>query len=522
MTVLPSAHRRSVAAAMPRNPGEVSFAWIAAFLTVSYTVAYFAHPAAPGRSSEFPLGWLGWWDQSKYIESAKAFGKWDLSPTSHWYPFGYDLLIAPFTLVSQSHAFFLPGLIFLILSSWLFLEIASRYGLSRWLSIVALAIGLCPSWMVFKQHAIPWNTSLGMLLFMVVSYAYVRLVIEGAHWLHSALLGGAAAALVFTRPADVVALAPFAIHAAFIVGGQLTRSDGRKKGLAAVLCAALAFFVVAVAGATLHVLIHGWGASEYMRHSSRFSLIPAMIPFRAYVMLISPIEFFGSGIGIIPYMPWVGLGLLGLVYTGFSKREFAALNISAAVLIAVYLSYPDWWPGNVWRFNLIHYLVWPLLLCGLFALSMVQQLFSAGRRGYILVAAVIPVALGLVFKYSAAEVTVNQTDRHEKYVTVTLAEPQSFIAGKVTHPATWKITVDYQKYIEIDGKRLFNLYDYHSIPTKDGFNFVFNTAQFGREITISAPSDSTFAKDVTITPLRGVVALRMPGDWAIPDDWLMP
>src|SRR5690348_2254945 len=61
----------------------------ALLLAIFYTLQYLSYSALPGNQPAFPLGWWGWFDQSKTLESAKAFAHGDLAAVHHWYPLGY-------------------------------------------------------------------------------------------------------------------------------------------------------------------------------------------------------------------------------------------------------------------------------------------------------------------------------------------------------------------------------------------------------------------------------------------------
>ena len=97
----------------------------ALLLCVIYTLAYFYHPATPGNSPEFPLGWWGWFDQGEYIKSARAFLTLDFSPAQHFYPPLYPALGALGLVASAGHPFFFTNLLLLLLSFYCFCRFAS-------------------------------------------------------------------------------------------------------------------------------------------------------------------------------------------------------------------------------------------------------------------------------------------------------------------------------------------------------------------------------------------------------------
>ena len=85
-------------------------------LTVIYFLGYLHNPARPSPSAPFPEGWWGWFDQSKYLQSAQALAHLDLSPSSHWYPLGYAILGAPFVWMGN-HVYLIPALLCLLITA---------------------------------------------------------------------------------------------------------------------------------------------------------------------------------------------------------------------------------------------------------------------------------------------------------------------------------------------------------------------------------------------------------------------
>jgi hypothetical protein len=495
------------------SSARCNFACVATVLFVAYTITYFGLGAAPGNNPASPLGWLGWWDQSQYFRSAKAFAELNFSVSEHWYPIGYDLVLAPFILLAKSHAFYLPDLAFLLCIAASFLEIARVYGLPRGLALATLAIGLAPSAIVFQQYAIPWNTTMGAAILTGAALTYIRIVDSGLSAKRGACLGALGALLAFTRPSDGFALVPLALHVAWI---GLRRPDGK-----AIATSLAAFILVFGAGFAIYLCIYGLHASPYMQQSARIGLRWALIPFRAYVMLISPAGFFGGGIGLIPLMPWAAIGFIGVFYTAVSRRSYAALNVSVIVFVCNYLSYPDFWPGNIWRFLAVHYLCWALLMSALFGVVMVVDLFRS--RSLLRVGAVLaPVVIGLAFEYAAIDVPFDGPERTDRALTVHLPQPQFISGGHVAASAGWNLLFDESQHIDVDGRRLINGADYHAIPAGGGFNFVFTTPHLSHSITVSAPSGTSFGPSAEIVLFRGALRVRGLSDWKGPKNHFMP
>jgi hypothetical protein len=490
-----------------------NFAVVAAAISTVYSIAYLSFPSLPGNRIEHPLGWLSWWDQSRYYASAKAFSSWNLVPSEHWYPFGYDLLVAPFASVMRQHAFFLPDLGCLLITSWLFLRMSERYGLPRWAQLLTLAIGLCPSLFVFLQYVIPWNTTLTAALLTSISYVYMRIVDRGLLTSNGPILAALTGSLIFTRPSDCLALVPIATHVAVV---------GLKRGNIKAIAASVAAFVATFgAGLWLYLAIYGWQKSEYMLGMETMGLPIETIPLKAYEMFVSPTEFFGGGIGIIPFMPWVVIGLIGLFYTIFSQPRFCAINITVVLFICIYLAFPDLWPGNIWYNKCIHYFVWPLLMCALFGAVMLRDIWRSPSI-LRLAAVLIPVIAVAAFKYARVDIPIEDLRRTDNMLAVRLAAPSRINGGHVSASISPDDSRDLGHYVEVDGNRLQNIYDYHIATSKDGFYFVFNRPQVGETISVSAPANVSFGANARITPFSGAIELRTLSDWKGAADRFMP
>jgi hypothetical protein len=72
-------------------------------LTAVFLIAHSHYTGLPAAGAETG-GWRGWADQSRYIEAARAWAAWDLTPARHWYPPGYPLMGAPFLRITPHDA----------------------------------------------------------------------------------------------------------------------------------------------------------------------------------------------------------------------------------------------------------------------------------------------------------------------------------------------------------------------------------------------------------------------------------
>ena len=129
-------------------------------LTGLFLWSYFSMPALPGQSTVFPLGWWGWFDQGKYLESARGLAAHDLAGGRHWYPMGYAVLGAPFVEWGfAGHPFVLVDLGCLLLTLWGFTVFARGVGVSGVVAAVVFVGSVAWDRQMFGEWAIPWNST---------------------------------------------------------------------------------------------------------------------------------------------------------------------------------------------------------------------------------------------------------------------------------------------------------------------------------------------------------------------------
>lgn len=355
----------------------------AAVLTLAYLWSYFSAQGLPGNLSG-SIGWWNWFDQGKTLESARAFGSWDLSATRHWYPPGYSLLGAPFIGAGlRAHPFVLVDLACLLAAFGAFLGFASTCGLPRPAAAVLFTGAvLWPPQMA--EWAIPWNSTPAAALMWGVLAAC-------GQWLagqrRPVLLGALAAAMPAFRPTDT---GPVAVCLLWVLVADWRAGTLRARSLAMLL---LGVVLAAVPQLVLHVLIHGPHPSGYMVQSRAIGFTPYDFPWKAYVLLADPTPWFTDGAGMLQRLPWMALGLAGIIPALLRGRATGLLAAALCAHGAVYLSYLDLLPTGLWRYNNIHYWKWTgpgyALLAWLLVLDLVRwrrALPSYAAAGSLLVA----------------------------------------------------------------------------------------------------------------------------------------
>jgi hypothetical protein len=347
-------------------------AWGALLLVLFYVADYLGYPALPGNNAQYPLGWWGWFDQSKFLESAHALARFDFSPTQHWYPLGYALLGAPFARTMPVHPFFFVDLASLLVAYVAFITFARRCGIGpRWSAILfILAAAADP--VLFRQWVIPWNTS-PLAAVMWLLFATAAAHIQGER--HPICLGVLAAGVPILRPTDmlIAAVPVLASLAADLVKHRLRLSD--------VVAFLLAAVVPLAAYGALHLAIYGPRPSEYMLRSREIGFSLHDFGLKAYLILVDSRAWIGGGEGLIRRCPWLILGLAGLV-TALRRPVPTMLAVALVVHSIIYLSYVDLLPTGFWRYMNVHY--WTFTFPGFACLGflLLRDLFEPRYRAF--------------------------------------------------------------------------------------------------------------------------------------------
>jgi hypothetical protein len=315
------------------------------FLALLYTVEYLGYPTLPGNDVRYPLGWWGWFDQSKYLQSAQALARFDFSPAHHWYPLGYALLGAPFVGMMPQHPFFFVDLAALLITYTAFNRFALRCDVALHWSVILFALACAADPVLFHEWVIPWNTSpLAAVMWLLLATAAAH--IQGER--HPAWLGALAAVVPMLRPTDVLIAA---VPVLASLAADLARHRLRARDVAVFIAGAL--LPLAAYGA-LHLAIYGPRPSEYMRHSGEIGFSLHDLGLKAYLILVDPRAWIGGGEGLIRRCPWLILGIAGLL-TALRRPIPAMLAAALVVHGIIYMSYVDLLPTSFWRYGNVHY-----------------------------------------------------------------------------------------------------------------------------------------------------------------------
>jgi hypothetical protein len=147
-------------------------------LMTVFVIAHSYYPGLPAPGTETG-GWDAWSDQSRYIEAARAWAHWNLSPTVHWYPPGYALLGAPFLPLTPHDRFLLPNLACLVISQFACAALGRRlFPGYRFASLVGAGAFLIASVGTLRglvSWLAPWTTTPSAALTLVAFVAVLRL-----------------------------------------------------------------------------------------------------------------------------------------------------------------------------------------------------------------------------------------------------------------------------------------------------------------------------------------------------------
>jgi len=373
------------------RPGTAGAAALAAW----YLWCYLGDPSMPGNDLQQPLGWWSWWDQSQYIESARALATGALVPIRHWYPLGYSLMGAPFTRWSHAHPMLPVNLASLLLCYAGFLAFARRAGVERGWAVALFLAGAAGDRTLFEGWIVPWNTIPAAALIWLL-LATVAGHMQGAR--RPFLVGLLAAAIPLVRPTELVLAVPCVLAA--IASGlwrppprERPAGDGRQDGepgggwmrarwardgwvrdrwMRDLGLLALGGLLAVVPYGLLHWRIYGLGPSPYMAMSTGVGFTLHGFGWKAYTVLSDPQAWFLDGLGLLWRAPYAALAPAGLAVAWAHGRAAVLLAVLAVVHSVLYLSYADLLPTGLWRYSNVHY--WQWVLPGLALLA-----FLAGR-----------------------------------------------------------------------------------------------------------------------------------------------
>lgn len=354
----------------------------AILLSYFYLSGYFHDMALPQPDARFPEGWWGWFDQSKYLQSAQALAHGNLTESEHWYPFGYALIGAPFAWMGY-HIYLIPDLLCLLATGAAIITFGRLTGIPLLISvIITIYCTMFPD-AVRTVWSEPWNTSLASpLIWWAITLGTGLSLLPGARQFSKKrtllffIFGMILAFIPITRPTDLLISG---IIATFCL---ITAIYNRTFSWKEFSSATVGFTGLLTLCGILYLSIYGPHPSQYMVISKNLGFRTDLLWWKTYLLLITPRPWFPDGYGILENMHWIFLSLCGLVtlFLTAKKREhipFILLSVLCITYSLLFFSYTDLIPSGFWRYHNIHYFKWVFPALGIMAWYFLSILFSA-------------------------------------------------------------------------------------------------------------------------------------------------
>lgn len=329
-----------------------------------------------------PAPWAGWFDQSRYLESAAAFAQLDISPAKHWYPLAYPLIASPFVWVLPRDPFMIVDLALFVATLLGFQRAMAAVGVERpWSGLAFLAATLAQG-KVAQLWTDPWTTSLSAALIWWALALAAGLIGEPDVEMDRgrlAALGLALGLLPAARPTDLLISGIIGLCVLLALAAQRRLSPVALAWLAG----AAALPVLLYLG--LHLAIYGPHATPYMTASARIGFVFGDLAWRAYVILVTAKPWVPDAPSLIEKMPWLPLGLAGILallptLRGPRGKAWGLILGTGLAYTLLMLCYTDLQPSGLWRFNNAHYFKWLLPLLAVGVVLFVRRLLEPRRR----------------------------------------------------------------------------------------------------------------------------------------------
>lgn len=341
--------------------GSRTAGWLLlALLAWVYTVAYVHHPLNPGRlPMEMRPGWWSWADQYVYWQSAAELAQFHLTAANYHYPLGYSALGALCWRFMPGQAFFIPDLLLVLGAAVVWWRLARSWLNRRLTLLTGMGFVALHHEVLALTEVIPWNTIATQ--FTLLAGLWVMVATQGLRTVWR--LAGLAMLAYLVRPGDAACFAPMLLWAVLRLPSWRDRILGAAGGMAMIT-------TVALAVALLNRAVFGTWDTPYERMSWQaigFFSYPALHKF--FWLFVDGRPFFGEAdTALLFRYPWLFLAVPGAVYW-VRTHGMAAVAALATLAMnwAFYVNYNDFLPSAVFRYSLIHYLVWGL--APLFALS---------------------------------------------------------------------------------------------------------------------------------------------------------
>ncbi len=454
-----------------------------------YGAAYWLHPARPGTSAEHPWGWFGWFDQGKYLRAALALSQFSFSPELYFYPPLYPALGALFLKLTPLHSFFFVDAICFLLYAHFFIDLARRY-VGWWPAVIVFSLSFIPVREFMGLWIEPWTTTLVAPIYAYLFWSVNRLsnTCELPSYRWCALSGALGAAVLATRPADAVAIAPLFIYLMiWLYRSALLAGNARHSFICGlVVCAA---GLAGICGYfAFNYSVYGGVLGNYFDISTnRNGFHFYDLPEKAVSIFLDAQPLYGpDGESVLLKMPWLSALLPGFIYMLiFGSTVFRLLGVVVLTQLLIYLPYSDLLPTGMWKYHNIHYFKWMfpyLWLLGLFSLLQAKNELCNRRAVGILryaVCAMLAVIL-LSIQVRLIDITdlveISKTGEAE-LVSIQIESRQPLVIDLIKMPDVVggyrEIYFGFENSVESSGIPLVPIRDFRLFPLNPGAQLLF-------------------------------------------------
>jgi hypothetical protein len=400
-----------------------------------YILIYLRSVHTPGISEAYPLGWIGWWDQGKYYESAIALSQFDFSAARHWYLPLYSLFAAPFYPLMGKHLFLIPNLAafaFILVGLY---RIFIAVQLARWEAYVLIVVTVLIQAPVMLELVTPWTSIPVQALTYCALYCLLLRRRGNRDYFAAA---ACVAAVLMLRPLSVVPIAvPFVLR---LVSDR--RSILRPVAVSTAICGC------AIAAVLLwNWAIYGTLATPYLQATALVGFTPSAIPKKLVLVLIDPSSaYVMEAKSLLNYFPWMITAVPGFFFLA-RRLPLATAGLGGAVVstVIIHCAYNDFTTRSIFTFRLIHYILWIVPIVGLFCYVTFRNAVRAMHPALFSTFLMLPTV-------TVAMVGLQPTPSRERFEIIEVQ--------KASNPEA--------RLVKLDGKQLTPFYGYYDYTQGGG------------------------------------------------------
>jgi hypothetical protein len=300
-------------------------------------------------------GWAGWFDQSKYYQSAQALTVLNFDPNLHFYPLGYQILAAFPVALFGHHGYGVLNFILFLITAYCLLKLANSlmpYGAS----IVSILFLLFYDQQIIFVLVTPWTNNAVLAVYAIFVLFFIK---DFYKIFDLIILGLAGGYLFFCRPGDIVILLPIYIYLFLYLLN--------KKNWIGILFGLLSSIIFPIIFIIMQIKIYGEIFSPYMKHASDFTFEFAGLWEKLFSILVDGnVAFFTSDLMILERFPWMVLLPSALFLLVIEKKwKWVAIQISAVICFFYFVSFAPVMPPTLRIFEGMRLFILPLLLMGI-------------------------------------------------------------------------------------------------------------------------------------------------------------